>query len=358
MVKLSDHVSWQPARMSADSDIIFFVFAMSITSIVCFSMLIVFLILYVIVAEMDHAIGRHALNKGIAWISITLTTSTVASLAALDVAVSIASQHATLLKATFQQKILHPIILPAIDRVTELCNAACNHVARSLDAVKSYLCKLAKDKEKMQRCFQIFCAILIATFILSSLYLRLSFSGLLSQDDLRHVFKTYLLFMSSLTCMISTLCSYHKTIIPGYVLDSLHQTAGTYWNRLAMMADLDESVPYISRTSDSDILSHFGEGMPDPEELLTLHLRDKSGFDFKSENDFIALFKSFQGFLSLELPSVRIRPSERYSVFRNDVSIRSCREFFNVMKEQRAIGFFYISYSSRRDEDVDTVTND
>ncbi|KAG9847635.1 hypothetical protein KCU98_g3830, partial [Aureobasidium melanogenum] len=358
MIKLSDHIFWQPTRMSADPDNVLYVFAMSTSSVVCFSLVIAFHLLYVIMAEKNHAIGRQALHKGIAWFGATLIAFAIASMAALNVALFVAGHHANHVKAIFKEKVLYPVIFPAVNQTTKSYTTAHNHVVNSPDVAKSYLRKLVKDKKKMQQVFAIFCAILIAFFILSSMYLQLSFSGLLSQDDLRYVFRTYLFFISSLTCSIFILCCCHRTLIPGYVLDFLHQTAGTYWNRLAMMAGLDESVPCISQTSDSDILFHLGEEMPDPEELLTLHLRDKSGFDFKSENDFIALFKGFQDFLSLELPSVRIMPSERYSIFKNDVSIRSCREFFNVMKEQRAIGFFYISYSSLRDENVDTVAND
>lgn len=364
MVKLSDHIFCQPTKMSETSDNILWVFAVSIPTIVCFSMLIMFLLLYVIMAEKNHAIGRQAIKKGVAWTGATLIAFVITILAALDIAMFAAVHAIDRFKASFNERVLDPIILPAIGWATGFYNTACNHIVESLDAAESYSRKLLKDEEKMQQVLGIFCAILIAGFVLSSLYLHLWFSGLLSRDDLRYVFKTYLICLLSLGClMVATYVALTwvpcgTTLNPAYVLDYLRRTAGVYWPRLIMMTYLDESVRSVPRNSEIDSFLHLGAELPTPEELLNLHLQGQSDFDFNNKNDLVVLFKSLQDYLSLELPSVTIMPPERLAVFKNDVSVRSCRMYVHVMKEQRKLGFFYISYISLRDQNVENVLMD
>ncbi|KAG9603328.1 hypothetical protein KCU77_g3197, partial [Aureobasidium melanogenum] len=349
MVKLSDHISWQPIRTPAITDDTFYIFALSIPFIICFSILNIFLLFYVVLAEKNYAVGRHAFNKGISWSGAAFVAFAAASLAALDVALFVACHHANHLKAIFRVKILYLIILPAINRAIEIHKTAYDHIVESPNAAKSYLRELLKDKKRLQRASDLFCATLVATFVMLSLYLQLSVSGLLSQDDLRHIFGTYFISISTLSCLLYAFCLHHTTLIPGYVLDYLHQTAGTYWKRFVTMVDLDEPLLSIPQTSDNDTLLHPGEEMPDPEELLTLHLQSQCEFGFDNQNDLVTLFGDLRDHLSLELPSVAIMSSNQFAISKTDGSVKYCRKSFGVMKEQSVIGFFHFAYSSLRD---------
>lgn len=369
MVKLSDHISWQSTRMPETSDDTSYLF-LSYPSVICFSILITILLFYVIMAEKNHAVGRHAIEKGVAWTGATLIAFATASLAALDVALFVAVHGINRFKTSFNEKVLNPIILPAIGRATEFYHTVCNHIVESLDAAKSYLRKLLKDEEKMQQVLGIFCAILIAGFILSSLYLQLSFSGLLSRDDLRYVFKTYLICLSSLGCLMYTIYVALRwiiddaTLIPGHVLDYLRQTAGAYWSRLIMMTYPDDSISTVPQTSDKDILLHLEEDLPTPEELLALHLRSKWEFDFNNQNDLVALFRSLSDDLSLKLPglldseSMTIIPPECIIAYDSDIVGVGCMIEFYVTKEQRTIGYFGLSFVPSIDGDVDLTADD
>ncbi|KAG9565410.1 hypothetical protein KCU61_g3932, partial [Aureobasidium melanogenum] len=348
MTKLSDHIFWT-ARPSEASGQIRHDLALSIPSAICFSILIVFLLLYVFLAEKNHAVGRHAFIKGISWSGATLVVFATASLAALDVALFVACHHANHLKATCKERVLYSIILPAINQAIKLYNTTYDHVAGLPDAAKSSLRKLLKNEKKLQQAFNLFCSTLVATFIMFSLYLQLSISGLVSQDDLRHIFRTYCISISTFSCLLYAFYLRHTTLIPGYVLDYLHQTAGTYWKRFVMMADLDEPLLSIPQTSDDDTLLHLGEEIPGPEELLTLHLQSQCEFGFDNQNDLVTLFGDLRDHLSLELPSVAIMSSNQFAISKTDGSVKYCRKSFGVMKEQSVIGFFHFAYSSLRD---------
>lgn len=263
MIRFSDQIFWQPTRISTDFDNNLYVFALSTTSIVCFTILIGFHLFYVIMAEKNHAIGRHALHRGFARLGATLVAFATASLAPLDVALFVAGHHANDLKAIFKKKILYPVILPAVNQATGIYTTTYGHMIESPNVAKSYFRKLLKDDKRLQQNSTICCGILIVTAILSSLYLQLSFSGLISQGDLRHVYRTYLICISILSCLTYAFYLHHTTFVPGYVLNHLRQTAGTYWDRLVLMADLDSSSFPGFETSKGDILLHLGEDMPD-----------------------------------------------------------------------------------------------
>ncbi|KAG9566280.1 hypothetical protein KCU71_g4669, partial [Aureobasidium melanogenum] len=349
MVKLSDHISWQPIRIPAITDDTFYIFALSIPFIICFSMLTMFLLSYVFLAEKNYAVGRHAFNKGISWSGATLFVFLTVSLATLDVALFVACHHANYLKAIFKEKVLYPVILSAVNRAIKIYNTAYNHVVKSSAAAKSSLSKLSKDEKKMQRTFDFFCSTLIAIFMVLSLYLRLSFSGLLSQNELRYVFRTYFIFISIFSCLMYALYLCYTALIAGYVLDYVNQTAGTHWDRLIRMVDLDDYVCSIPRPSDNDILLHLGEEIPDSEQLLILHMRSQWEFDFHNQNDLVTLFGDLRDHLSLELPSVAIMSSNQFAISKTDGSVKYCRKSFKVMKEQSLIGLFHFAYSSLRD---------
>lgn len=348
MIQLSDHISWT-ARPSEAPEQIRHDLSLSIPSAICFSVLIVFLLLYVFLVEKNHAVGRHALNTLISWSSATLVVFATASLAVLDMALFVTGHYANHLKAIFKEKVLYPVILPAVNRATEIYDTAYDHVAESPDAARIYLRKLLKDEKKMQRAFDFFCSNLVATLMVLSLYLQLSLSGLLSQDDLRYVFRTYLIFISIFSCLMYALYLCYTALIPGYVLDYANQTAGIYWDRLIKMVDLDDYVCSIPRPSDNDILLHLGEEIPDSEQLLTLHMRSQWEFDFHNQNDLVTLFGDLRDHLSLELPSVAIMSSNQFAISKTDGSVKYCRKSFKVMKEQSLIGLFHFAYSSLRD---------
>ncbi|KAH0278076.1 hypothetical protein KCU91_g2751, partial [Aureobasidium melanogenum] len=360
MIKLSDHIYWT-AKPSEVSERICHHLTLSIPSAICFSLIIALLLLYVFLVEKNHAVGKHAFNKVISWSGVTLVAFATASLAALDVALFVACHHTNHVKAIFRDKVFHPVILPAVNRAIEIYDTAYNYVAQSPNVARSYLRELVKNEKKLHRASDFFCAIFVAAFIVLSLYLQLSFSGLLSQDDLRHVFGTYFISISTFSGLIYGFCLHHAVIIPGYVLDYLRQTAGAYWNHLAVMANLDSSSSSIPEIANDDILLHLGEEMPDLEELLTLYLRSQVGFDFHNQDDLIALFGSLSDDLSLKLPelidtdSVTIVPLECI-IFYSGIMGRGCRIEFDVMKEQRTIGYFDLSFVFSTDEDIDLTT--
>ncbi|KAG9952248.1 hypothetical protein KCU85_g2154, partial [Aureobasidium melanogenum] len=362
MIKLSAHIFWT-AKPSEVSERICHHLTLSIPSAICFSLLIALLLLYVFLVEKNHAVGKHAFNKVIVRIGAALVALATTSLAALDVALAVACHYANHVKAILEEKVLYPVILPAVNQAIKFYNTAHNHIVEPPKAAKSYLRKLLKDEKKLQRASDLFCATLVATFVVSSLYLQLSFSGLLSQDDLRRLFRTYLISISAFSCLMCGLYLCRTTLIPGYVLDYLHQTAATYRNRLVMMVDLDSSSSSIPEIANGEILLHLGKEMPDLEELLTLYLRSQVGFDFHNQDDLVALFRSLSDDLSLKFPelidseSVTIVPLDCI-IFYSGIMGRGCRIEFDVMKEQRTIGYFDLSFVFSTDEDVDLMTED
>ncbi|KAH0371863.1 hypothetical protein KCU65_g1573, partial [Aureobasidium melanogenum] len=362
MIKVSDHIFWT-ARPSEASEQIRHDLTLSVPSAICFSLLIALLLLYVFLAEKDYSVARQAFDKVISWSGATIIAFATASLAALDAALFVACHHANHLKATFKEKVLHPIITPVINRAIEIYNTTYDHIIESPDAAKTCLRKLLKDEKRLQRAFDLFCITLVATFMVLSLYVQLSFSGLVSQDDLRHVFRTNLLFISSLGCLMYGFYLYRTTLIPGYVLDHLRETAGTYWNRLVMMADPDSTSSSVPQASGDDILLHLEEDMPGSEELLTLYLRNQTGFDFDNQNNLVALFGSLWDDLSLKLPelidseSVTIVPSECIVIYGGTMG-RGCRIRFNVTKGRSAIGHFSLLFVPSMDADLDVTTED
>lgn len=130
-----------------------------------------------------------------------------------------------------------------------------------------------------------------------------------------------------------------------------------------MMVDLDSSSSSIPEIANGEILLHLGKEMPDLEELLTLYLRSQVGFDFHNQDDLVALFRSLSDDLSLKFPelidseSVTIVPLDCI-IFYSGIMGRGCRIEFDVMKEQRTIGYFDLSFVFSTDEDVDLMTED
>lgn len=364
MIKFSDHIVWQSVRVSETSNNICHVLVLSSKSVACFSVPIILLLLYVFLAEKNHAIGSRALQRGITWSVITLIAFAAASVAAVDVALFIAGHYANQFKAIFNENLLHPIVLPVINQATDFYTTTHNKVAASPDTAKSYIRKLLKDEKKMQQVFEIFSIISVTIFILSSLYLQLSFSGLLSQDDLNHVFRTHLVSISSLGCLMYILYVCHTALVPSYVTDYLRQTAGFYWLRLTTMAGLNEPESSIPQTPNGDIFLPREEELPGSEEILILHLRSQREFDFTNKYDLLALFRGLSDNLSIKLPelvnteSVTIMPPECIVAYDSEiVGVGGMIEFF-VTKQQRTIGYLSLMFVPSKHGDVDLEAED
>ncbi|CAD0097134.1 unnamed protein product [Aureobasidium mustum] len=364
MIKFSDHIAWQSVRVSETSNNICHVLVLSSKSVACFSVPILPLFLYAVLAEKNHAIGSRALQRGITWSGVTLIAFAAASVAAVDVALFIAGHYANQFKAIFNENVLRPIVLPVINQATDLYTTTRNKVAASPDTAKSYLRRLLKDETKMQQVFEIFSIISVTVFILSSLYLQLSFSGLLSQDDLHHVFRTYLVSISSLGCLMYILYLCHTALVQSYGADYLRQTAGFYWLRLTTMAGLDEPESSIPQTPNGDIFLPREEELPGSEELLILHLRSQQEFDFTNKYDLVALFRGLSDDLSIKLPelvnteSVTIMPPEYITAYDSEiVGVGGMIEFF-VTKQQRTIGYFSLMFVPSKHGVVDLQAED
>ncbi|CAD0089740.1 unnamed protein product [Aureobasidium vineae] len=251
MVNLSDHISWKRTRTSGASNNVHHVLVLSTTFVICFSISIILLFIYALQTERVHVMASRAFHKGVDWCGSTLVAFIASFFAALDVDLFVAGHHANHLKAIFSENNFHPIILPAVNNIINLYNSASNYLIEFSNAIGDRLHELKLNWSRMRkRC-------------VGSLSSQLQY------------------------CLMETLCeavewlSAHPSLVPEYIPDRAHDVTGIHWRPLTMVEDLEEP---LSAVSDSDILQHLSEALPNSDELLILHLRDKiSHYGFTSD---------------------------------------------------------------------------